>query len=221
MLQLYPTKNGTGVQILGDYTDLRTLYLTIDKLSERLDPEAVNTKGKSTILMALAYEVRKAYSGRRETEGLTFDGTHQVTYMGFNYLWTDMVIAYNILRNEAGYLTTGPLDQACLYLLEAQLSRAMTAYDVKQGALLQEFLGKWIDVNHPYIYLISQSIAHDYLTFKAGKSRFAKIPALFTAYFNEQSPPYRAMFNNLQQSAAEKGCGILDLEFGDLPEFKW
>ncbi|WP_179412993.1 DUF6904 family protein [Mucilaginibacter sp. E4BP6] len=221
MLQIYPTKKGTGVQILGDYADLRTLYSTIHKLAERLDPEGERTKGKSELLMALAYEIRKAYSGQRYDEVLTLDGHFKVTYQGFNFLWSDLIIAFNVLRNEAGYLATEPLDQSCLYLLEAQLRNALTSFDAKDGLYLQEFIGKWINISHPYVYLISQAIALDYLRLNPGKGRFRKIADLFHNYFDENSKEYKDMLRGLENSAAEKECKILNLEFGGFPEIKW
>ena len=36
MLQGFSTKNGTGITIYGDYCDLRTLYLTIDKIANKV-----------------------------------------------------------------------------------------------------------------------------------------------------------------------------------------
>jgi hypothetical protein len=221
MLQIFPTKKGTGVQILGDYADLATLYSTIHKLSERLDGEAELTKGRSDLLMAFAYDIRKAYSGQRDQDVLTFDGQHKVTYFCFNYLWSDLIITYNVLRHEAGYLVTDALDQACLYLLEAQIRHALLSYNAKDGQYLQEFIGKWINVNHPYVYLISQAISLSFLHLKPGKARFRKIAELLSNYFNDRSIEYGEMLRGLELSAAEKGCKIIDLEFGDLPDIVW
>jgi len=221
MLQIYPTKNGTGAQIMGDYADLRTLYGTIHKVAERLDPEAELTKGKSELLMAFAFDIRKAYSGQRDQEKLMLDGKHEINYFGFNFLWSDLIITYNVLRAEAGYLVTAPLDQACLYLLEGQLRPALINYSPKDGQYLQEFMGKWINISHPYVYLISQAIALDYLKMKPGKTRFGKIAGLISSYFNEGSVQYKEMMRGLESSGAEKQCKILDLEFGGFPEIKW
>jgi len=209
------------VQIFGDYADLRTLHGTLHKLAERLDPEGERTKGKSELLMALAYEVRKAYSGQRYEEELTLDERYKVTYQGFNYLWSDLIITFNVLRNEAGYLTTEPLDQSCLYLLEAQLRNALTSYDAKDGLYLQDFIGKWINISHPYVYLISQAIALDFLRLNPGKGRFRKIADLLRNYFDENSNEHKEMLRGLEISAAEKECQILNLEFGGFPKIKW
>jgi hypothetical protein len=221
MLQIYPTKNGTGVQVLGDYADLHNLYSTIHKLADRLDPDAEQSKGRADLLMSLAYDVRKAFSEQREKETITYDGRHKVEYLGFNYLWSDLIITYNVMRSEAGYLVTDALDQSCLYLLEGQLKNALLAYDAKGGALLQEFIGKWININHPHVYLISQAIALDYLQMKVGKARFGKIADLISKYFNDNSQQYREMLRSLQTSAAEQQCSILSLEFDNFQEIKW
>jgi hypothetical protein len=221
MLQLLPTKNGTGIQVLGDYADLATLHATIHKLTEHLSPETDRTKGKSDLLMALAYEVRKAYSEQRLRETVTFDGRHKVEYFGFNYLWSDLIITYNVLRSEAGYIVTDPTDQSCLYLLEGQLQSALVVYHPKEGQLLLEYLGKWVNINHPYIYLISQSIAKEYLHMKTGRLRFTKIRELIRDYFDEKSFRHREMLRGLEASAAEKNTTILNLDFDNFPEIKW
>ena len=171
--------------------------------------------------MALAYEVRKAYSEQRLRETVTFDGRNKVEYIGFNYLWSDLIISFNVLRSEAGYIVTDAIDQSCLYLLEGQLRNALLAYNPKEGQLLQEYIGKWVNVNHPYIYLISQSIAWDYLHMKTGRSRFAKIRELIRDYFDENSFRYREMLRGLEASAVQKDTEILNLDFDNFPEIKW
>ena len=78
MLQGFSTQNGTGITIYGDYCDLRSLYLTISKISDKIcltedDPQCIT-------LMSFSYEVRKAYSEQRLKEEITFDGDGNIEY---------------------------------------------------------------------------------------------------------------------------------------------
>lgn len=127
MLQGFSTKNGTGITIYGDYCDLRSLYFTISKISDKVcqtedDPQCVT-------IMSFLYEVRKAYSEQRIKEEIVFEGDRKIVYFGFQYLWTDQLIFLNALRNQASYVTTDDLDQANLYLIEHITKKALEEYD--------------------------------------------------------------------------------------------
>lgn len=74
MLQAFPTKNGTGVSIFGDYGDLQMLYQTIHHFSETLDENRNPQKAQHLLLMNFAYEVRKAFSGKRLVNKFSYPG---------------------------------------------------------------------------------------------------------------------------------------------------
>lgn len=74
MLQGYPTKNGTGISIFGDYGDLKSLYAAVHEIAGSLDENNSRTKAQYQLLMNFAYEIRKAYSGQRLTDRLIFEG---------------------------------------------------------------------------------------------------------------------------------------------------
>lgn len=65
MLQAYPTHNGTGVSIYGDYGDLKNLYDTVHEIAGSLDEYNTYQKGQHKLLMNFAYGIRKSMSGSR------------------------------------------------------------------------------------------------------------------------------------------------------------
>ena len=48
MLQGFSTQNGTGITIYGDYCDLRSLYLTIDKIANKVSQVEADSKVYNT-----------------------------------------------------------------------------------------------------------------------------------------------------------------------------
>lgn len=140
MLQGFTTRNGTGIAIYGDYCDLRSLYLTIGKVSEKVSQNTDDPQYAT--LMGFSYEVRKAYSEQRLKEVITFDGNRDIEYLGFYYLWTDLLIFMNIFRHQAAYTVTEDLDQANLYMLEYIAKKALDSYDPKGAALLKSLISQ-------------------------------------------------------------------------------
>ncbi|WP_432327994.1 DUF6904 family protein [Mucilaginibacter sp. P25] len=74
MLQAYPTKNGTGVSIFGDYGDLKSLYEVVHGIAVSINADIPTQKGQNQLLMNFAYEIRKAYQGQQLTEEMRFPG---------------------------------------------------------------------------------------------------------------------------------------------------
>ena len=72
MLQAFPTKNGTGISIFGDFRELNLLYDTIHHFGSILDENKYPEKAQHLLLMNFAYEVRKSFSGQRFTKKIKF-----------------------------------------------------------------------------------------------------------------------------------------------------
>lgn len=106
MLHSYPTKNGTGISIFGDFGDLKNLYETVHEIAHTLDEDNLNLKGQHQLLMNFAYEIRKGYSGQRLTDKVKFNDEHELQYFGFQIVWPDMLIFIATLRHNAGYIQT-------------------------------------------------------------------------------------------------------------------
>lgn len=212
MLQGFPTKHGTGISIYGDNADLRSLYQTIHKIAERTEKN--HDDPLYVTLMAFAYEIRKAFSENRLKEKLTFDD-HEIEYLGFHYLWTDLLITLCVLRHEAGYVSTSEIDQANLYLLEARTKRALETYDLQGSRTLKEFIGQRIRITDPLLIQINQFINMYYLKTKATKTRFRNIHSYFINYFSPWTEESKKFKQLIDSKAAQLGCKPEQLSFED------
>jgi hypothetical protein len=222
MLQAYPTKNGTGLSIFGDYGDLNSLYYTVHQIASTLDENNVQTKGQHQLLMNFAYEIRKAYSGDRLTDKVKFNGDdHELHYFGFNSVWTDMLIFISSIRHNAGYTQTDKLHQANMYMLEYIVERAMFNYDGAGAAEIKNFIGHRINISDQYIFIIYQALQIRFVSDKPGKKRFRNIPTLLDNYFSIGRQEYKDLIQSFEASAKQKNCEITDLEFANFPEIEW
>jgi hypothetical protein len=221
MLQSNPSKKGTGIEIWGDYGDLAGLHKTIHKIGNRLNEYDDKFKGQSDIIMAFAYEIRKAFEGFRLREAFSFDPHNKVDYYGFQYLWTDLLFAVSVLRLNAGYVTMDELDQANLYILEYNLKNSLTKYDPKGAEFIKLFIGQKINVHDPLIFLMLQGINFEYLSRKPSKARFRSIPTLIIGYTSPFSETHQLWKADLELAAKKCNCELLQIEYGDYPDFEY
>ncbi|MUP39729.1 DUF6904 family protein [Labilibaculum euxinus] len=222
MLQGYPTKNGTGISIFGDYGDLNSLYSTVHEIANSLDEYNERLKAQHQLLMNFAYEIRKAYSGQRLTDKLIFNGDDkEMHYYGFQCVWTDILIFISALRHNAGYVQTDKLQQANMYMLEYVVERALFEYDSEGANFIQHFIGQRINVTNKYAFIIYQALHIKFVSDRQGKKRFRNIPKLIGDYFSEWRQEYKDLIASFEISAKEQNCKITDLEFNDFPEIKW
>ena len=221
MLQGFSTQYGTGITIYGDYNDLRSLYWTILKISEKT--LQVKDEPKSVTLAAFSYEVRKAYSEQRLKEELTFDGDRNIEYFGFQYLWTDLLILLNVLRYQASYTTTSDLDQANLYLLEHITKKALDGYDPEGAASLKDLIGQRIDIGDPLLCQINEFVNIEYLRIKPSKARFRRLHLLISSHFSPYTKEGKELRQFLQAKAKEIQAPVSEITFDDkeFPEFIW
>lgn len=222
MLQGYPTKNGTGISIFGDYGDLNGLYSTIHEIANSLDENNVRLKAQNQLLMNLAYEIRKAYSGQRLKDTLIFSGDDkEMQYYGFQCVWTDILIFISVLRHNAGYVQTDKFQQANLYMLESVVEKALFDFDPVGANSIQYFIGQRINITNQYAFIIYQSLHLKFVSASSGKKRFRNIPQLIGDHFSEYRQEYKDLIRSLEISAKEQNCEITDLEFKDFPDIKW
>ena len=222
MLQGYPTKNGTGISIFGDYGDLKSLYATVHEIADTLNEQDVRLKAQSQLLMNFAYELRKAYSGQRLVDKLVFDGDDQeMNYYGFQCVWTDILIFIAALRYNVGYIRTDKLQQANLYMLEYIVEKAMFNYDPQGANVIREYIGQRINITDQYAFIIYQAIHIKFVSDRPGKKRFRNIPRLIGNHFSEWGTEYKELIRSFELSAKKEGCKVTDLEFSDFPEILW
>lgn len=222
MLQTFPTKAGTGISIFGDYGDLQMLYQTIHHFAETLDENRKEQKGQHQLLMNFAYEVRKAYSGQRLIEKLSFDGDDvEHTFYGFQLVWTDMLIFINTLRFNAAYTRTEKLHQGALYLLEFLVEKALFDYDAEGAHKIKYLMNAGINIADEHAFIIYQAIHIKFVSSTPGKERFRKIPELMTNNFSSWKEDYKVLVASFQQSAKKENCDVTELGFSEFPEIVW
>lgn len=221
MIRTYTTKNGTGITIYGLSDDLKYLYDVVHYIANSLDESHELLKGKHQLLMNFAYELRKAYQGQRLSKAFIQEFGEEVTYCGFNIVWTDLLIFQNVLRDQAGYLMTNKRMQSVIYGLEAGIEDAIHSYDSEFANELIDYLGFYFNVSTKYCYLIYQAIHIDFVLQPRGKKRFRNLPNLLAAHFSEFNQEHKLLIKKFKRLAKEQGCEITDLAYSEFPQIKW
>lgn len=218
-----PTKRGTGIIIYGDYFDLNILYETVHQISKSLENDE-NFPGQFQTLMNFAYEIRKAYSGKREIKIINNhydDRSEKVTYFGFKVVWTDILIFVNVLRSYAGYSVSLKNNQAILYRLEEVIEKAMFEFDEKGALLLNRALNNGLMIFDKYIFVLYQAIHIDFVMQKSGKLRFRKILSTLNSYLNSFSELHKKLIGQIEELAKENNSNPLNYEYQEFPDIKW
>lgn len=216
-----PTKYGAGIQIYGDYHDLDNLHETIHQLANDQGPL---NGSQMEFVLGLAYEVRHAYQGDRETHRFAADITHKETtiYYSFQSLWPIFLPQLGLLRWAAGFQPTNREQQANLYRLEACAESALKAYDPFIGKRCLEWLSAFHGLPDDYLLQHIEDCARQYVSGKkVGKARFKELPDILLK-LSPLSPEYQKFEEYLQKVAQEQNCQAAELsDRGEYPKFKW
>lgn len=221
MLQSNPTKSGTGLEVWGDHTDMQSLHQTVHKIADKLQEYDPKFKGPHGILMNFAFEVRKSFEGSRMEKSIDYEVGKSSLYVGFNYLWTDLLFVISVLRFNAGFVVMNELDQANLYLLEFNIKESLLEYDPIGAREIETFIGQQISGYDPLLFLMMQAIDLEYLSNKPSKKRFRNIPNLIRAYTRSYTDTYKLWKADLDKSAKEYSCDVTDIEYRDFPDTIW
>lgn len=197
MLEAYPTKHGTGVEFIGTYNDLASLYDTMNKLSYT---EIDKFSEDERLLTIMAYEVRHAFQGDREVykKDYTF---------GFKINWVTLLYTISCLRHHQGCAVLNRIDLANLFILEELTEQAMLAFDAKGYAQLRFFIGERISIGDEMTYLIHREVFSDFIQMKTGVTRFRAIPGILIKW-SWGSPTYKAFKNSMEKYVKENNCNI-------------
>ena len=220
MIRAFPTKKGTGITIYGDYYDLTVLHDVIHEIAMTLDAYNESQCGKHQLLMNFAYEIRKAKEQSRKIEKFDIDG-EQVTYYGAQIIWPDILIFTNVLRQYAGFIAMDKLAQSTLYLLEYSIENAMIEYDEMGAKDLKSLISTGLYTDQKYIFQIYQTVHSDFISQPTGKKRFRKLNDLLIAYILPFADLNKYVISNLEKSAKEFNCRVLDIEVGTFPDSVW
>jgi hypothetical protein len=138
MLSYTPMKKHAGIRLEGDYTTLRALHETIHRMASEEGDRQEYKDGEN--LIALAYDVRKAYERSRDViEPPTHSPEIGVRY-GVKVIWPMLLLQTRQLRDALTWGPTTSMDQAMTYALEALVEAAVTQeFGVHAPAILSAY----------------------------------------------------------------------------------
>ncbi|NRA72000.1 MAG: hypothetical protein HRU24_13340 [Gammaproteobacteria bacterium] len=112
MLQFDISKRNGGFILWGDYGTLKPLHSYIMDIAN--NSPVLDSEG---IVVALAYDIRKAYEGQREKSTTTV-WDDEITIYGVEQVWTTFLMQVALLRYALAFVDSSKNDQCQIYLLE-------------------------------------------------------------------------------------------------------
>ncbi|WP_298842024.1 hypothetical protein [uncultured Salinicola sp.] len=121
MLSYTPMKNLAGIRLEGDYHSLRALHETIHQMAgdERMEHK------ESENLLALAYDLRKAYEQMRDIIQPPKHYPEIGVRYGVRIIWPMLLVQTRQLRQALAWGPSSKTHQACAYDLEAVVETAL------------------------------------------------------------------------------------------------
>ncbi len=162
MLTFEPCENNGGFIFWGDYSSLDEVHKFLMDLSEnstQLDSEG--------LIPSLAYDLRKAYEGQRESKRETI-WEDEITIYGVEQVWPTFIAILALCRGSLAYFPSSRLDQSIIYRLEALFVEAVTsampkvsenvikAYEVV-SVESESSISELIDSRVPYFLCLTKS----------------------------------------------------------------
>lgn len=200
MIEAYPTKNGTGVEFIGTYNDLASLYDTMTKLAMTdIDTLAEDER----LLTVIPYDLRHAFQGDREVYKKT-------QTFGFKTNWITLLYTIACLRHHQSYVPLTKVDLANLLIFEGLTENAMLQYDPQGYAELRWFVGMRINIGNKYAYLAYREAANDFFSMPRGKKRFRSIPKILIKWGG--STVYDNFCKGIDNYVKENNCDISQID---------
>ena len=222
MLFSKPTPKGTGIEIWGDYNDLRVLreiiLRTSPSSSQENNPAVFERNDR--LMSIIPYEIRHAYQGNRYSDNCIINGEGETTYYGFRINWITLLYSIAVLRHNAAHQPTDELTQGLIYILEHLTRKSMYIYDEVGAKQLEPFIGSLIYVDSNYTDLLHRYLATKFFSQKPGKKRFRSIPSMLLDV-HVTSPTYHQLIQSLKEEAEKLNCATTDLDFDDDNNIIW
>ena len=173
-------------------------------------------------ILALAYDVRHANQGDRESATFGVDDFDRVTYRGVQVLWPTFMVQLGLLRACAAYQPTSKSTQASLYRLEACAESALNAFNPAIAEKCMKWLGGFPMLSNDYLIDYISDISYRYIANESvGQSRFKALPQLLDSTWF-LSTEYQAYAKAMNKIAKDKACSPHELrDFSEWPPFKW
>lgn len=215
MFYLLPTKHGIGVELWGQYDDLRNLYDSINNyLLDEDRPSLNNFKNREMVITGFVHEIRKAYEGQRLKRKQSHYFLNEGEFYGAQITWVHFLFALSAIRYNMSYSNTNKFDVGLILQLEFWLERAMINFD-ETGALdLVSYIEGRIYGANECIYQYMRSVNFEYILLRGGKKAFRKLPGLL-----KRGEIATTEYNNyklrLEEDAKRLNCKPSELEIND------
>jgi len=135
MLEYEPTKRNGGFILWGDYSTLKPIHSLIMDVSQK--SPVLNSEG---LLPALAYDIRKAYEGRREQDKQTV-WDDEITVYGVEQVWPTFITQVALLRTALAFAPFSKNQHGLTYLIEAFLDDMLrSVFPAQATAILRNHM---------------------------------------------------------------------------------
>jgi len=177
MLEYQPTKYHAGIELWGDFASLNRLYSFVRRVVE----ESSLIESKDGLLLGLAYDLRKAFEGKREQDYREYFVDEKCRVFGVKILWPVLLLQVAVLRTAMAYITSSKLDQALIFELEYVVESAISeVMPVNAGEIisLMRNLGS-LSCAHIEELIDSRCV---YFIELPSKSRLRELPKLMASF---------------------------------------
>jgi len=215
MLTGRPTEFGTGIEIIGDYWDLKNLYNTVHSLARDEDSPGYGA------FMSFAYEIRKANNNQRYSH---YDFVEELAnYKGCRIFWAHSFAIIKFMRENAGFTFTNSDMQADIYCLESIIEGCLKSFDLRIGEQIFEWLTHHNIPQTEYIEILINRITLKVVQAADGKPRFKQLRKELET-FSYDHPEHIEFRKYIEGKAKNLKCKVSELDdetdFSEL-NFNW
>jgi hypothetical protein len=224
MIYTVATKKGIGVELWGDYDDLRAPHEVIGKF---WDVEAFQEKkgfnNRDSLISGFSYEIRHAFQSDRLKRQTSVFSSEPIEYWGVKISWVHMLFSLAALKYNMRFFESNKFDLSVFLQLEFWLEKSMNDFDTEGAIKLLPFIDDAIYAANEYLYQYMLSINAEYFSLGGGKKAFRQLPTLLNRSVYGTTE-YNAYLRFLTKEAERLKCEVSDLEISDDNidyEIKW
>lgn len=217
MLFATPTPAGAGATLWGNLHDLHHLHETIHYLAD----SAPFVESVTEVVLGLAYDIRHAFMGDRETKALDVNGYGEEVCRGENVLWPILFFQVSLLRSFAAYAPTTRAIHADLYRLEAAIEMALHEAEPSVATRCMRWLNTPFPIGNDYYSEIMYEAARKFALISRTKQRLKQLPIILDNLL-PFSTYYKNLAKQIEAEATRLECDPHLIEFSPVwPEFRW
>lgn len=213
MLQYKLTKYHAGVALWGDYESLHALHEFIHRVVD----ESCYIENKEGFVLALAYDIRKAYDGQRSKHYRDHFGEDRCTIYGVEILWPILLLQIGVLRHAMSFIPTNKREQSLMFELEYVVESALRdAIPITADALIHRISSIGSDLySHLETVLDSRCL---YFIELPPSQRLKLLPRLMETFSYCYNTLYKGIVGKKDDFISPDA--FVDDE-QDWPDFKW